>query len=173
MNMSEEQEDIVKQNIMNYCTADNIRFEDQSSKNTNLDWCLMINGKVAVYKQQQYPERIYFQSGINIASEHQALITTNNQIRNNILLRIPSLLAQLDVSCKITQANNSITQISLSKLHFHSSIKKADFLELYLRLYQVQEVLLNQLSVQLQVSLQQLTQNQQTPAPGAGDVGIG
>ena len=169
-----DQPDTVKQNIIDWCNVDGIKFEDQSSKYPAHDWTLMINGKVAVYKQPRLPDRIYFHAGFSFTSEQQKLIQDNKTIKNAILLQVPSLLAQMNVNTKFEMNGDIMTGISLSKPHFHTTIKKADFLILYLRTQQVLQVLLNQLSVQLKISLQKLQQNQQKPPlPDASDVGIG
>ena len=167
------QTDPVKQNIMDWCNADGITFEDESSKYPNMDWSLMIRKRVAVDKQKRFSDRIYFHAGFNFAPEHKTLIQSNNQLRNEIILQIPLLLSQMDVTSKIEGTGNDITGISLSKVHFHSSIKKADFLSLYTRVHQVFQALLNQLGIKLKVTLQQLQQNQSSPPPDASDVGIG
>ena len=167
------QPDPVKQNIIDWCNADNIPFEDKSSEYPSMDWTLMIMKRVAVYKQKRFSDRIYFHAGFNFAPEHKTLIDGNNQLRNEIILQIPLLLCQMDVTSKIEGTGNNITGISLSKVHFHSSIKKADFLSLYTKVFQVFQALLNQLSIKLKVTLQQLQQNQLSPSPDASDVGIG
>jgi len=165
------QPDPVRQNIRNWCNADNIPCVD-GNQSPNMDWCLMLNNRrIAVFKLTRFADRIYFQTGINVAPAHQQMIRENNQIRNNILLQIPTLIIQLGHDPRITQANNTITVINLSKIHFHTTISKAEFLSIVSRLINVHQLVLNQLSVTLQTTLAQL---QQTPiTPDASDVGIG
>ena len=165
------QPDPTRQNIIDWCNADNIPCVD-ATQNPNMDWCLMLNKrKIAVFRITRFPDRIYFQSGIDIAPQHQTLIAENNQIRNDILLQIPSLIIQLDHDPRITQANNTISSVNISTTHFHTTISKADFLSIVSRLMNVQQLVLNQLSVPLQTTLAQL---QQTPTTlDATDVGIG
>jgi len=137
-----------------------------------MDWLLMLNnGRIVIFKLTRFPDRIIFQSGINIATEHQQMIAGKPQMRNEILLQTPSLIVQLDHQPTITQVNNTISVITITKTHFHTTISKADFLTKSIKLRNVQQVVRNQLSVPLQTSLAQL---QQTPTqPDASAVGIG
>lgn len=171
MNNMSAQPDPVRQNIIDWCNEDNIDCVE-STTNQNMAWNLMINtGRVAVFRPTRFSDRIYFQSGINIAPQHQTLIANNGDIRNKILLQIPSLIIQLDHDPRVFQTDTTITRLNITKIHFHTTISKAMLLSMSNRLLNVHQLVLNQLSVPLQTTMAQLEQTPTTP--DASEVGIG
>jgi len=137
MSMSSQQPDITKENIMNWCNDDNIQCVDESTSNPQFTWSLAIgNPAIIVYKQPHLPDRIFIQSQITISPEHQTLIreTWNVPKRNGFAVKLQSLGVQLDINMNFGFDRDGImTSISSFKVHFHSTISKADFLKLFLR----------------------------------------
>jgi len=73
------------------------------------------------------------------------------------------LAVQYDVNMNFQEdANNRLIGISTFKIHFHSSIKKVDVLNLFLRVQSIHIVILNQLSKDLGIEMQQLQAQQQS-----------
>jgi len=163
--MSSHQSDITKENIINWCKEDNIPCNDESSLNPQFTWSLTIGDPaIIVYKQPHLPDRIYIQSQIKIAPEHQTLIkdTWNVPKRNTFVVKLQSMAANLDVNMNFKFDKDGImTSISSFKVHFHSTISKADFLQLFLRVQGIHRVLLNQLIIELGLELQQEQQKGQ------------
>jgi len=150
------QPDPVIQNVIDWCKEDNIDCVDDSSKNTTLSWLLTINKNVIIYKQPEQPDRIYIQSQINISKNHQEMITKWNQTKkNDLILKLQTLVAQFDANIQIIQEETTITKIVLSKVRFHSTISKAEFLELYVRTDTIHGTILNHLRHSLGLELQQ------------------
>ena len=161
--MSENQ-DVVKQNIMNWCNEDGIERVDESSRNPNLSWLVALGKpQILFYKQPNLQDRIYAQSQINVSPEHQTMIEGWDAIkRNNMILKLQTLATQFGININFQQEGNKITSISSFKIHFHSTIKKSDFLDLLVRVQNIHNTLLNQLRFSLGLELQQLQSQQQS-----------
>jgi len=166
-----DQPDPVKQNIIDWCNEDGISFVDKSDDFPACDWIIIIDNTKMIYKQTRFPNRIYFQALIAISNEHQQAVQ-NPQTRTKIIVEIPTNVLQMGATCNIVENNGVINNLSITKVHFHSTIKKADFLENYIRLHNIHHTMLNQVSNILQTTAQQLQQNQPAPAPDASTVGI-
>ncbi|MCH7967095.1 MAG: DUF2299 family protein [Thaumarchaeota archaeon] len=156
-----ENVDPVKQNIIDWCNEDGIQVLDQSDANPQFAWSVLLTKKVMVYKQPNLLDRIYVQSQIDVSPKHQTLIRNNQQIRNNLLLQLPAMASQNDINLTFRINNDVIEGISLFKINFHSTISKADFLRLFLRVEQIHSSVLNQLRTTLGLDLQQEQQRQQ------------
>jgi len=167
------QTDPVKQNIIDWCNADGIQVVDESSKIPDCEWFLVALGNTMIFKLKKFSDRIYFQSKITISKNHQKIIADNQKMRVGLVLQIPTIVLQMDASCAIEQNDTTITKVITSKVHYHSTIKKADFLTKLAKVQDVHTNLLNRLSVQLQTTAKQLQENQPAPAPDARDVGVG
>jgi len=167
------QPDTTKQNIIDWCKEDGILIEDNSSKFPNYEWLLLVDKNKIVFKTKRHPNRIFIQSSITITNNHQKIIADDQKMKFNMILQIPTMILQMGATCSIEQNDTTITKVSVSKIHFHSSMKKADFLANLFKVQDIHQNLLNQLSVKLQTTAKQLQQNQPAPAPDASDVGIG
>ena len=163
---TENQQDIVKQNIIQWCKDDNIPCEDVSSKNHQFAWGLAIGKpETIIYKQPHLPDRIYIQSQITITPEHQELINTTwtLQKKNDMLLNLRMLAVQYDINMNFQEdSNGKLIAISSFKIHFHSSIKKANILKMFIRVQSIHIVILNQLSKALGIEMKQLQAQQQS-----------
>lgn len=166
MSMSDDQ---VKQNIMKYCDDDGIKCVDSSANKPNFEWSLDL-AKISVYKQKKFPDRIYIQSTI-IFGELGKLLDTP-QKKNNLMITLKSfaLANEFNLDFSFDEKQN-LTGILSYKIHYHSSISKADFLTLQLRITDVQDILFNQLTNLLgtetkKLKAQQENQNKENPAIG-------
>jgi len=161
--MSENQ-DVVKQNIMNWCSEDKIECIDESSRNPSFNWLLSIGDpKILFYKQPHLQDRINAQSQIIVSPEHQTMIEGWNATkRNDMVFKLQTIATQYDISMNFQKEGDKITMINSFKTHFHSTIKKSDFLELFIRVQNIHMNLLNQLRLSLGLELQQLQSQQQS-----------
>jgi len=170
--MSTPDVDIVKTNIMDYLNEDSITFEDISDKNTNFTWILQVGKQtpVLIFKLPAFPNRIYLRTTIGLAPEHVKLLAEDDTKKGKTILKIHTLAIQLDVNPDFkNDKKKQLHQIWFNKIHYNSSIKKADLLEKFIRIQQCQNVLLNHLNIELGIGMQ----SQNTPdAPDASDVGI-
>ncbi len=74
-----------------------------------------------------------------------------------MILKLRTLSVQLDFNIAFTtKEKDKITEIKSNKIHFHSSIKKADFLQLFLRMSNIHDHILTQVSALLQTEVKQL-----------------
>jgi len=170
MSMS-NQPDPVKQNIMNYLNEDSITFEDISERNTSFTWILRVGNvsPVLIFKLPNFPNRIYFRTITTLAPEHVTLLAEDATKKQNIILKIHTLAVELGTNPHFRDnADNQLNEVWINQIHYNSSIKKADLLEKFVRVQQCQNVVLNNLSKELGISIQ----SQQLPAPDASDVGI-
>jgi len=157
------QPDPAMTNIINWCKEDNIPCEDHSAKLPNVLWSLKIGSQsVSVYKLPQTPDRIYVQSGIKLSSVHQTLVnqTWKQSQRNEMMLKLKMLATQYDVNMNFVMDGNNIISFATFKIHFHTSISKADFLSSFLRISSIHEIILNQLNLSLGLATQQLQASQ-------------
>jgi len=156
--------DTVKQNIIDYCKADNIKCTDIGASNPNFSWIFTIGeSSIIAYKIKGQDDRIYIESQIKLSPDHLKLFneTWNPQQKNNLLLKLQTLAVTLDVNLnfiKDTKDKNKITVIKTNKIHFHSSMSKAHFLSLFLRMSMIHSNIKNQLSLALNVGLVQTKQ---------------
>ena len=161
-----------KDNIIQWCQDDNIPCNDLSARNPRFSWCLEVgNPAIVIYKQSHLPDRIYFQFTISLAQQHVELLANNQNKRSETVLKMQSLITQYDAHLNIN--NNNQTQIngfSINKIHFHTTIKKADFLTLLLRTQLIFNNFLNHLNLELGVStqLQQAESSTSSENPLAG-----
>ena len=163
-------DDPSKNNIKGWCKSDKLKCVDERLNNPNFAWTLLISDQVMIYKQRNYPDRIYIQSQINIALEHQALIESNLEIKNNLLLNLPATAASLDIHLNFQNIEGKITGLSIVQIHFAATISKADMLRNFMRVQQIHRTVLNQLRNELGLELQQ-AQAEKTK-PDASDAGI-
>jgi len=170
MSMS-DQTDPVKQNIIDWCKEDNLKCVDESSDNPKHVFALSVFDSVSIYKQSHLPDRIYIQSQYPITEENKELMNKKPEIAKNIKTNLPKLASQYDVHVNFGEEKNILTRISIYKIHFHSTISKADFLRLFLRVHQVSNSIITQVSGELGLILKQ--ESKKKPAPDASDVGIG
>ncbi len=157
------QPDPVMTNIIDWCREDNIPCEDNSARLPNVSWSLRIGTlAVSAYKLQQIPDRIYIQSGITLNPNHQTLVnqTWEQPQRNDMMMKLKMLSAQYGVNMSFGMNGNNLISFATFKIHFHTTISKADFLTLFLRVSSIHEIFLNQLSLSLGLATRQLQANQ-------------
>ena len=145
-----------KDNIIQWCKDDGLSCNDISAKNSNLVWCLEI-GKpsVLLYKILNLQDRIYFQTNTVLAPEHVKLLNENASKKGNIVLKIQTIIVQLEANPNfLNNSEKKLERISINKIHFHSSINKADFLEKLVRIQNIQNCILNHLNVELGMGMQ-------------------
>ena len=157
--MSAEQ-DVVKENIIQWCKDDKITYNDMSKNNPNFSWVIGI-GKtsIIIYKAPQVSDRIFVESRIKLAPEHEKLVNEDwaPGKKTNMILKLRTLSVQLDFNIAFTtKEKDKITETKSNKIHFHSSIKKADFLQLFLRVSNIHDHILTQVSALLQTEVKQL-----------------
>ena len=151
------QPDPIRQNVLDWCHEDDIRTANNTSTNTQFSWAIGVgNPTISVYKITQFPDRIYFQSQINFSEIHRTLVnqTWNTNQRNGMMFNLKKLVAGLDILMNFQLTNDELRGFHTYKIHHHSTISKADFLEKYLRVQAIHEVILNQLNIELGQSLQ-------------------
>ncbi len=157
------QPDPAMTNIINWCQEDNIQCVDTSANRPNVLWSLRIGTlAITVYKLPQILDRIYVQSGINLNPEHQTLVnqTWQQPQRNDMMMKLKMLATQYDVNLNFGMNGNNLISFSTFKIHFHTSISKADFLSLFIRVQTIHEIILNQLNLSLGLATQQLQASQ-------------
>ena len=156
---------------MGWCKADKIDCADESSRNTHFSWALLINKQVMIYKQPHLPDRIYIQSQIRLSTQHEAMLDSKPELKSNLMYNLTITATSLDMGLNFQITDKKLKGINLSKIHFGSTISKADLLRLYMRVQQVHLTVLNQLNNTLGMEFQQSHQIQDEP--NASDVGIG
>jgi len=157
------QPDPVMTNIINWCQEDNIPCEDNRANRPNVLWSLHIGTlAVSVYKLQQIPDRIYVQSGITLSTNHRTLVNQNweQARRNDLMMKLKMLATQYDVYMNFGMDGDNVLSFSTIKIHFHTSISKAEFLSMFLRVSSIHEIILNQLNLALGLATQQLQASQ-------------
>lgn len=158
------QSDPTRQNILDWCQEDNIQsMEDNPSGNAQFAWAINLGASgITVYKQSQFLDRIYFQSQINFSEIHRTLVnqTWNVNQRNSMMFNLKKLAAQYDVLMNFQLNNDELTGFHTYKIHYHSTISKSDFLEKFLRIQAIHEIVLNQLNIELGQALQSDRANQ-------------
>ena len=77
------------------------------------------------------------------------------------MFNLKKLVAQLDILMNFQLINDELTGFHTYKIHLHSTISKADFIEKYLRIQSVHDIVLNQLNIELGVALQSEHRNQE------------
>lgn len=165
------QPDPTRQNIIDWCQEDNIPSVSDDAVNPQFVWAIGVGAtRISVYKIIQIPDRIYFQSQINFSEIHRTLVnqTWNVNQRNNMMHNLKKLVAQYDILMNFQLTNDELTGFHTYKIHHHPTISKADFLEKFLRVQAVHEVILNQLNIELGIALQSDQANQ-----NSGDVNTG
>ena len=160
MDMSTEQ-DSIKQNIIDWCREDKIQCVDKSSKDSQFTWLLTI-GKIILYKQPHLQDRLYFQFQIKLAEIHRKLVnqTWNIHQRNSMMYHLKKLGVQYDINLDFKFNGDEIEGISLHKIHFNSTISKSEFLEKFLRVQAIRNVILDQLNIEFGIALNRDHTNQ-------------
>ena len=148
------QADQTRQNIINWCQQDGISCVDEPA-NPQMTWGLQLSNALVVYMQPRFPDRIYFQSTINLADIHRILVNQTWDInqRNIMMFYLKKLVAQLNVLMNFVIPNEELTGFHTYIIHGHATISKADFLEKFLRIQAVHEIILNQLNIELGTAL--------------------
>jgi len=157
-----DQPDPVGQNIIDWCQEDNIQ-SSGGAETTQIVWSRHIGTRgISVYKLTRFSDRIYFQSTINFSEIHRTLVnqTWNESKRGVMMFNLKKLVAQLDILINFRLNNDELTGFHTYKIHYHSTISKADFIEKYLRIQSVHDIVLNQLNLELGEALQSERQNQ-------------
>ena len=147
MNMSNV--DHTKQNIIDWCQQDGIPCVEQPT-NPQMIWGLSL-GSITLYKQPRLPDRIYFQSTINLSNIHRTLVnqTWDNAQRNVMMFNLKKLVTQLDALLNFVNPNEELIGFHTFKIQGHATISKADFIEKFLRMQSIHEIVLNQLNLEL------------------------
>ncbi len=163
--------DPAKNNITGWCKADKIDCTDESSRNTHFSWALLMNKQVMIYKQPHLSDRIYIQSQIRLSTQHEVMLDSKSELKSSLMYNLTITATNLDMGLNFQITDGKLKGITLSKIHFGTTISKSDLLRLYMRVQQVHLTLLNQLNNTLGMEFQQSNQNQDEP--NASDVGIG
>ena len=147
MNMSNV--DTTRQNIIDWCQQDGILCVEQPT-NSQMVWGLSL-GSISLYKQPRFPDRIYFQSSINLSNIHRTLVnqTWDNAQRNVMMFNLKKLVTQLDALLNFVNPNDELIGFHTFKIQSHTTISKADFIEKFLRMQAIHEIVLNQLNLEL------------------------
>ena len=70
-------------------------------------------------------------------------------------MKIQTIIVQLEANPNfLNNSEKKLERISINKIHFHSSINKADFLEKLVRIQNIQNCILNHLNVELGMGMQ-------------------
>ncbi len=103
----------------------------------------------------RFPDRIYFQSTINLSNIHRTLVNQTWDVnrRNIMMFNLKKLIAQLDTMMNFVIPNEELTGFHTYTKHHHVTISKADFVERLLRIQSMHEIVLNQLNLELGVAL--------------------
>ncbi|MHA7733946.1 hypothetical protein [Nitrosopumilus sp. S6] len=158
-----------KENIMNYCKEDGIQCKDSSANKPNFEWALDVQ-KLLVYTQKKFPHRIYIQSHI-VFGELAKLLDTPAK-KNNLMIQLKDMALVNNFNLDfIFDDKNNITGILCYLVHYNSSIKKADFLPMQLRVTNIQDILYNKLTGLLgtetaKLKAQQQSETKENPAIG-------
>jgi hypothetical protein len=172
--MLSESDTAVRDNILKWCKEDKIPCVAVPDNPTITFGFKIGNSSIYIYKSSQFPDRIFIESVINIAPEHKTLIneTWDNGKKNGMILQLKGMAIQLGFNIIVgTIDKDKITDVKSNNIHFHTSIKKAEFLEKFLRIGNIHDHVLNQLSILLQTEVQNI-QAQQALQSNASDVGI-
>lgn len=172
--MLSESDKAVRDNILKWCKEDKIPCVAIPDNPTITFGFKIGNSSIYLYKSPQFADRIFIESVINIAPEHEKLIneTWDMGKKNAMIIDIKGMAVQLDFNIMFgTKDKDKITMVKSNKIHFHTSINKADFLEKFLRVGNIHDVVLNRLSIALQTEVQNI-QAQQASQSNASDVGI-
>ena len=159
--MSENQ-DPVRQNIIDWCQTDNIPCVETSQNNPNFTWSFSLGPTaITIYKQPQLTDRIYIQSQIGLSPEHQTLVNQTWQIpqKNTMMINLKKLAAQYNINMDFRMNGNDLLGFNTFTIHFHSSISKADFLEKFIKLQGIHDIILNSLNVELGIATQMTQTN--------------
>ena len=147
MNMSNV--DSTRQNIIDWCQQDGIPCIEQPT-NPQMVWGLSL-GSITVYKQPPLPDRIYFQSSISLSNIHRTLVNQTWDIaqRNVMMFNLKKLVTQLDALLNFINLNDELIGFHTFKIQGHTTISKVDFIEKFLRMRAIHEIVLNQLNLEL------------------------
>lgn len=85
-----------------------------------------------------------------------------------MMFNLKKLVAQLNVLMNFKLNNDELTGFHTYKIHHHSTISKADFIEKFFRIQSVHDIVLNQLNFELGVALQSEHKNQDSSDNDAG-----
>ncbi len=77
-----------------------------------------------------------------------------------MILNLQTLATQFDINMNFQLEGNKLISIGSFKIHFHSTIKKSDFLDMLVRVQNIHNTLLNQLRLSLGLELQQMQSQQ-------------
>lgn len=132
-----------KESIIEYCKEDGIDCIDTSSKNPHHEWSLNLN-KVIIYCQKKYPHRIYVQVNISFGELVPIFNTKENKGKLMTLLKMFALSNDFNLGFAYDDKKN-VNRIIAFKVHYNSTIKKADFLPLYSRVGNILDMLYIQL----------------------------
>ena len=141
--------DSTRQNIIDWCQQDGIPCVEQPA-NPQMVWGLSL-GSISIYKQPRFTDRIYFQSSINLSNIHRTLVnqTWDNAHRNVMMFNLKKLVTQLDALLNFINPNDELIGFHTFKIQCNSTILKADFIEKFLRMQAIHEIVLNQLNLEL------------------------
>lgn len=77
-----------------------------------------------------------------------------------MMFNLRKLAIQYDANMNFQLNGDELIGINTFKIHFNSLITKSEFLEKYLRMESIHDILLNQLNIELGVALQNDKTNQ-------------
>ncbi len=145
------QPDTIIQNIIDWCKEDKI-VNSGGKEQPLIGWSINVGRQgISVYKLIKFPDRIYFQSTINFSEIHRTVVNQkwDEKKRGVMMFNLKKLVAQLNVLLDFQLNNDELTGFNTHKIHHHSTISKADFIEKYLRIQSVHDIILNQLNFEI------------------------
>ena len=152
--------DIIKENIKKYCDEDKISYQDLTSFNVSTNWGFQ-SGKIIFYALSDFPERIYFQTQLMIRTfEKEVNDVWGNAKRNNFIMSLREFALTHNISFDLVMEKDRIVGVKFFKIHYHSTIKKADFLTLFYRIASVQDIMNYKLSILLTSDKQKIAETQ-------------
>ena len=87
-----------------------------------------------------------------------------------MVLNMKKLSTQYNVNMDFQMNGDNLLGFNTFKIHYHSSISKADFLEKFIRIQGIHEIILNSLNIELGIATQivQTNPNSGTENPAIG-----
>jgi len=151
--------------VVGWLTEDNIPFKDKSSDADQnvFEWLLHVdNLNTAIYTMKKFPDRIYIQHDVRLSDKHRELVNKKweKPKLTSLLLGLTTNLTTFNTRYQILLVNQEFIGVRIYALQI--DLNKNDFLNEYLRITEIFNVVLNQLSASLGIEVQKLQQEQKT-----------
>ena len=114
-----------------------------------------------IYTMTTHPDRIILQSEVEFSEEHKEMIVKmNEQDHAKFVVNLQTLLTTLNVRHRLILKDNKIEKIRIH-LFVHDDIMSKDvFLQDFIRVQEITEVLLNQINISLGLAVKAQTAQQ-------------